>query len=337
MEDKMSHDLDSSSLVSIIIPFYNVEDYIEKTLASIYTQVYKNIEVILIDDGSTDKSSIVAERYLSKFNFKYTLVRQKNSGVSAARNYGLSLASGDYVVFIDSDDLLSPCYIKQMYEHLVTNQIEMVISGFHTFVDDITISNPLPEKTEIMNSLEVMQGFLYGIIKISVCSLMVKRKLITDFGLKFAQGYRYSEDIHFVWRLLAHTNKVAYDRTGLYFYRMRTGSAMANINEARLDGMYLMQDLEQYFKNHCEDFAGEFLKYGVARWIWATMWQAACALPYGEFNNFCLKMRANEMMNRLKFFPDARVRFSAKVFLFSNYSYYMCARIAARAGNVNRF
>ena len=122
----MLHEQDASSLISIIIPFYNVEDYIERTLASIDTQLYKNIELILIDDGSTDKSYEVAERYLFKCDYKHMLVKQEHSGVSSARNNGLSIASGEYVAFVDSDDLLSPYYIKQMYEHLNTNQIEMV-------------------------------------------------------------------------------------------------------------------------------------------------------------------------------------------------------------------
>ena len=215
----------------------------------------------------------------------------------------------------------------------------MVIGGFYAFEDDRTVSN-LPHihgKTDIINSLEVMRKFLYGTIKISICSLMIRRELIDNFELRFAEGYKYSEDIHFVWRLLAHTNKVAFDSTHLYYYRMRTWSAMAKFNESRLDGMYLMQYLEEYFKNHCKNFAGEFLKYGVARWIWATMWQASCALLYGEFKDFCIKLRANEMMTKLKSFPDARVRVSSRIFTLSNYVYYVSSRIAARLGKVNRF
>src|SRR5665647_1590636 len=109
---------DNKMLVSIIVPFYNVEDYIEKTLVSIDEQVFKDFEVILIDDGSTDKSHQVVESYLPKCSFKSVLIRQQNSGVSAARNNGLTNATGEYVVFVDADDLLSPYYIKQMYEHL---------------------------------------------------------------------------------------------------------------------------------------------------------------------------------------------------------------------------
>jgi len=335
----MSYEQNASSLVSIIVPYYNAEEYIERTLESIEKQVYKNLELILIDDGSTDKSYEVAERYLFKCNFKYLLVRQENSGVSAARNNGLSIASGSYVVFVDSDDLLSPNYIKQMYEHLTKYQLEMVICGFQTFEDESTLINiPLDlENTQIMNSLEVMQKFLYGTIKISIWSLMVKRDLIAKFQLKFAEGYKYSEDIHFVWRLLAHTNKVAYDRNLLYYYRSRIGSAMTKFNESRLDGMYLMQDLEEYFKKHCEDFAGEFSNYGVARWIWATLWQSACALTYGEFKHLCPKLKANEMMRKLRSFPDLRIRLSSRMFGLSHYSYYKCSRVVAGIAKVNRF
>lgn len=335
----MLHEQDIDSLVSIIIPLYNVEHYIGRTLVSIDKQIYKNIEVILIDDGSTDKSYEIAEKYLSNCNFKHILVKQENSGVSAARNKGLSIATGQYVVFVDSDDLLSSYYIKQMYDHFSTHNIEMVLCGFRTFENDNTVKalSHIAEKNELMSSLTVMREFLYGTIKISVWSLMVKREIITNFQLKFAEGYKYSEDIHFVWRLLAHADKIIYDQSQLYYYRMRAASAMAKFNESRLDGMYLMQELEEYFQKFCKSFSGEFFQYGVARWVWATMWQSSCALPYGQFKNFCLKLRSNEMMSRLRCFPSLRVRLSSQIFVFSNYAYYLFSRIVARVNNVNRF
>lgn len=336
----MIHEQGNSSLVSIIIPLYNVEDYIERTLISIDKQIYKNIEVVVIDDGSTDKSYEVTEKYLSKCNFKYCLCRQDNAGVSAARNKGLSIASGQYIVFVDSDDVLSPYYVMQMYEQLNNNNnINMAICGHYIFEDDNAIGT-LPQtagKIEYMSSLDMMEKFMYGTIKISIWTIMVRRDLINNFGIKFAEGYKYSEDIHFVWRLLAHIDRVVYDQTPLYYYRMRPLSAMAKFNESRLDGMYLMQQLEGYFKEHCKQFAEKFLRYGVARWVWATMWQSACALPYDEFEKFCLKLHSNEKMKSLKSFPNLRVRLSSQVFIFSKYAYYLLSRTVSRLYNISRF
>lgn len=330
---------DIDNLVSIIVPLYNVEHYIERTLMSINKQVYHNIEVILIDDGSTDKSYEVAEKYLSNSNYKHILVRQENSGVSAARNKGLSIATGKYIVFVDSDDVLSPYYVKQMYDHFKKNNITMVICGFRTFKIDSAIqySPHIIKGNNLLSSLSVMREFLYGTMKISICSIMVERDFIQKYQIKFAEGYKYSEDIHFVWRLLAHAEEILYDQTPLYYYRNRDGSAMAKFNEDRFDGMFLMQELETYFQKFCSRFADEFSQYGVARWVWATMWQAAYALSYCQFKNYCLKMRSSEMLRKLSRFPSPRVRASSQLFLISNIAYYFLSRIAVRINNVNRF
>lgn len=327
-------------LVSIIVPFYNVEEYIGKTLLSIENQTFFNFEAILIDDGSTDKSHQVVENYISKCRFKNVLIRQENSGVSAARNNGLKHASGEYVVFVDADDVLSSFYISRMYEHLSLNNAELTICGFQTFEDDDKLkfnSRPSQQEAQILDSLDIMHKTLLCTLKISAWSLMIRRELLDIHNIRFAEGYKYDEDIHFIWRVLAHVDNIVFDPTPLYYYRMRSGSAMAKFNESRLDGMYLMQDIEEYLQRNCEYFFREFNKFGVARWVWALMWQAACALPYKQFKDVCRRMQAFEMMARLKKFPDSRVSISAQLFAYSKYAFYCVARIAARLKGVDRF
>jgi glycosyltransferase involved in cell wall biosynthesis len=326
-------------LVSIIVPFYNVEDFIENTLISIEGQIFRDFEVILINDGSTDNSHKVVEKYLSKCSFRSLLLSQENSGVSAARNRGLLNAAGEYIVFVDADDILSPRYVGQMYENISKNKTQMTICSFDTFVDDKSLPTKIQHegKAELIDSLDLKYKFLLGTVKISVCSIMVKRELLSKYNIRFAEGYKYSEDIHFVWRVLAHTDKVVIDLLPLYYYRWRSGSAMANFAESRLDGLYLMKDLEKYFQTYCEGFAQEFKKYGVARWVWSTMWQAACALPYSEFKAICLKMNAGDMMKKLKKFPDVRVSKSASLYNLNYYAYYRLARITACLTGINRF
>lgn len=325
-------------LVSVIIPFYNVKNYIKNTLESVNNQVYKNIEIILVNDGSTDNSLKVVKEFLSKCKFKYTLYSQKNSGVSAARNKGLSLSSGEYVVFVDSDDLLSPQYINKMYETIKENDFSMVICGFNTFRDDGLIyrNKFIIEEPDSLASIEIMNRFLTRKIKISIWSLMVKKDVIEKYKIRFASGYKYSEDMHFIWKLLAHVERVGVISSPLYYYRWRDSSAMANFNDSRLDGLYLMKDIEKYYEKYCKDFAKKFKKYGIARWVWATLWQSACALSYNEFKYFSNKIMASAMMKKLEDFPDIRVRLSSKIYRYNNYLYYLFIRKIAQLKDIKR-
>lgn len=326
-------------LVSVIVPVYNIELYIVKALKSIVAQNFTNFEIIIVDDGSTDNSYQLARDYLSTCNTKNKIIRQQNSGVSAARNVGLENATGEYVVFVDGDDLISPYYISKMYSHMTSDEIQTVICGFQVFTDATSpLDGPFIGKAfQEFESINLMYDFLAGKTKIALWTMMVKRALIAKHNIQFAMGYKYSEDIHFVWKVLAHSNKVLLDHSQLYYYRVRSGSAMAQFGDSRLDGMHLMEDLELYFKNHCMKFADDFTRHGVARWVWATSWQAACSLKYSEFNEFCNKAGATSTMVRLWDFPDIRVRLSAKLFITNQHAYYLTARIIASIRRVNRF
>ena len=104
-------------LISIIIPVYNAEKYLPNCLDSVINQTYKNLEIILVDDGSTDKSSEICDEYAQK-DFRIKLIHKENGGVSSARNAGLALVSGDYIAWVDSDDFVAPDYIEYMYKLL---------------------------------------------------------------------------------------------------------------------------------------------------------------------------------------------------------------------------
>lgn len=325
-----------NSLVSIIIPVYNAEKHIKDLLFSIERQVYRPLEVILIDDGSTDRSVQFIEEVMQVCSFQTKLILQENQGVSAARNVGLNEAAGEYIVFVDADDLLSPYYIQFMYDDIRGLNASMVICGFDYFVDSNKLRDSHDVHSEVIDSKKMMDNFLLGKIKISICSLMVKRDIINHYGLKFAVGCKYGEDIHFVWKLLIHSDLIIYNSTILYYYRIHPESAMAKVNESRLDGFLLMKDLELYFQEYCMEFAPKFQKYGVARWVWAALWQFACATPYKKFKEICELMNAQEMMAKLQDFPDAYVRLSARMFLWSKALYYNSIRFLAKNHTVGK-
>ena len=116
--------------ISVIVPIYNVEKYLEKCINSIVFQTYKNIEILLIDDGSTDKSSYICEEW-KKRDSRINVVHKANGGLSDARNCGLNIASGEYVCFIDSDDYIENDYIEKLYKILIENKLRVSQCGIN--------------------------------------------------------------------------------------------------------------------------------------------------------------------------------------------------------------
>ncbi|WP_432700193.1 glycosyltransferase family 2 protein [Kluyvera cryocrescens] len=147
-------------LVSVIIPMYNVEKFIEKCISSVIKQTYKNIEIILIDDGSPDNSGYIAEK-LAKLDSRIFVTRTENNGVSSARNLGIRLSTGKYLVFVDGDDYLAPDYIDYMMTLALNSGAEFVMSRNcrlfpgddskdNDFIDNITVWSPEKAATELL-------------------------------------------------------------------------------------------------------------------------------------------------------------------------------------------
>lgn len=325
-------------MVSLIVAFYNAEAYLEELLDSIQKQIYRDFELILMDDGSTDRSAAVAERCLAACSFPYKLFHQSNAGVSAARNAAFAEASGELVAFLDADDILSPCYLQRMVDHFNATHADLVICRFKTFYDskEIEIMKLSERAYELVAADEVMHRFLYVQMLIPIWSVMARREMIRQYDISFAEGFKYNQGTHYVWRLLAHAQRVALDPEILYYYRIHPQAAMSQVDESRLVGQTLMQNLTAYFEEYCPGFSGIFSRYGEARWVWGTLWQMACAMKYQPFLQISRSMNAREMMQRLQDFPSFRVSASARLFVLSPWLYYVLARQAASLKGVNR-
>ena len=121
--------MDSMDLISVVVPIYNVKDYLKRCVDSIRKQSYNNIEIILVDDGSNDGSEKIVDRFAEQ-DYRIQVVHQKNQGLSGARNSGLKVASGKYIAFIDSDDFISELFIERLYYACVKNDADMAICDY---------------------------------------------------------------------------------------------------------------------------------------------------------------------------------------------------------------
>ena len=210
--------------VSIIIPIYNVEEYLSQCLDSIVNQTYSNLEVILINDGSTDNCLEICNKYINKYNWK--LINKKNGGLSSARNAGLKEFTGDYVYFIDSDDWIKEDMIEVLVSLLENKKADIVECGIYWVYDnEIKIDNS--DNDYLMNRKEVISSYLLQTKKIhsAVWNKLYKKEI---FNGLFFDEVKLHEDGYFMYKALYNVkNFYLSSYTGYYYRQNREGSIMS--------------------------------------------------------------------------------------------------------------
>lgn len=242
--------------VSVIIPVYNVEEYILECLKSLEKQTFKNFEIILVDDGTTDSSIQIAEDYLSESIMSYKIIHQKNKGLPAARNTGIKNAKGKYICYLDSDDIFETHHLELLHSALENYDIDFSFSSFEmTTVDNRYGKRFCPAKINILSSNEIRKMFLNRSIPIHCCSIMIKRTYLLENNLFFNEKLKYGEDVEYLWRLLSKIQWCAYFDSKSYKYLKRPNSLMTNQNIERIE-IFILQfkktmqelDFEESFK-----------------------------------------------------------------------------------------
>ena len=313
-------------MVSVIVPVYNGEKYIKNIVSNLKTQSYTNFEMIFIDDGSTDDSLKIL-KVEESLDSRMKVVTQKNAGVSAARNTGLKHATGQYICFIDVDDEIDDNYLSIFVREMEANKVEVA------FCDSSTRRENINERDIVVKTYtreNILHDYLVRKAKIGVWGLVVSKRLIDEFQLTFKEGYKYSEDMHMVWRIINSTNKVIHIPKPLYIYKENEGSAMTKMNSSRMDSIALMKDIEAYFETNNSAFYPAFKKYGVARTAWALLWQAVHYLSYEDFLEFVTLYDFRGLMKRLVFFPDIKVAVSSSCYVVSTRIYYSVIKYITR-------
>lgn len=213
-------------LVSVVIPVYNIEKYIQRCVESILRQNYKEFEIVLIDDGSTDNSGRICDM-LASTSDKIRVFHKENQGVSIARNLGLSEAIGDYITFVDSDDYVSPQYIEHLVNGAKQESCGLVQAGFiakrTTSQEEVKCidKETLTEDGEII--FKKIRGF--------VCSKLFLRDVIITHGIEFSPELTLAEDLCFVLDYIYHIRKVRFIEATDYYYNIRDGSASKKIHK----------------------------------------------------------------------------------------------------------
>ncbi|ALB44258.1 glycosyltransferase family 2 protein [Clostridium beijerinckii] len=251
--------------VSIITPVYNVEECIERSIKSVMNQTCKDFELLLIDDGSKDKSIDIARGLLENSSINYKIITQKNSGVSAARNRGIKEASGEYITFLDSDDYIDHKFVERMYEKAEEGKCEIVFCDYSE-VDakgNVLVQNRTNYLNEFISGKEAALMQLKDDITIGMRSAIYKSSIIQDNNLLFDTKRKYGEDMVFVVKALLYAKKVISVNEVLAFYVIWGNSVTQNVSLKHLDCYYSYIDLLNDIKddeslNKIKSFLVEF-------------------------------------------------------------------------------
>lgn len=243
--------------VSIIIPAYNVENYIGRGISSALSQTYEDIEVIVVDDGSTDGTWSVLQTYSA--DSRVVLSHQENSGVSRARNHALDLAAGDYVIFLDSDDWLEPeaCEQLMLMQALRPGALIAADANFVSMVNGMQVcNNQISDMSaeDLSSDAAILRFGVYNSIHIgSSCYKLFSREIIEQRGLRFDEQIAHTEDGLFVFYYLKECNGLHYEPFALWNILERPGSATTSgYNHSLLSSLDAIDQMICYPDNSSE-------------------------------------------------------------------------------------
>lgn len=239
-------------LISVVIPVYNVEKYLEKCLDSVTGQTYGNLEIILVDDGSTDNSGAICDRYAQK-DSRVAVIHQKNGGLSKARNVGMDTATGKYISFIDSDDYVGSCYIETLYKALPEGGNGISVCDYLPVESDDAEQIPGTGVWDMGNPIERLEKMyhpkIHGMNFVATRKLFA-RSLFTENGILFPEG-RVHEDDATIPKLVYFAQRLNYTDAVMYFYRRNPNSIM-HTQARNLDCVLAGKELCSFFAEQKE-------------------------------------------------------------------------------------
>lgn len=233
------------SVVSIIIPIYNIEKVLPYCINSVLAQTFTNWELILVDDGSKDASGHICDEYAAKDN-RIRVFHKKNGGVCSARNAGVAVASGEWVMYLDGDDWIEPDMLESLLRKGEDTGADIVMGDFLFAYPDREVPYSLPDWDDFKTSS--LNQYITSVWT-CVCGGIHKRSLYEGHQLQSPTGVTYCEDFHLIVRLCFFARKVANVHCPFYHYRQQGGSVMHNLNKkTERDEQWVYQDIIRFFK-----------------------------------------------------------------------------------------
>ena len=248
--------------VSVIVPFYNVENYIEKCLETLVNQTLEDIEIILVNDGSKDRSKIIVDKFLKQYPEKIVYLEKENGGLSDARNYAIPYVKGEYIAFLDSDDYVEKTMYKDMYELAKKEESDMVECDFYWEYPD----KKKEDKGIIYNGKKEMLEK----VRVVAWNKLIKKEILEKSKVLFPKGLRY-EDVEFTYKLVPYVEKVSFLKKPCVHYIQREGSISNNQNERNKEIFQVLDNVIGFYKeNNLYDEYKDELEYIYVRYAFCS-------------------------------------------------------------------
>lgn len=311
--------------VSIIYPIYNVSNYVQKSLRSILNQSYRNIQLIIVDDGSTDNSLNIVKSIMRSNTTEYVILQQENRGQSAARNLGISCANGDYVCFVDSDDVIDTKFIEILVLNAIKSDCDVAYCDFSFVSEQEALPRPDQYCVSIISREKVIDKFLYRKEPIIIPTFIIKRTFLSSNLVRFDENCRFSEDQIFIWDVFLLTERVLHIESKLYFYFQRGGSIMTKFSSEKIiNGFNSLKDFTNQKSVALDQYS--IKEIVLSRWVLGSMYTAANTTSFSEFLIISREMNYRKHMIELLKFKDSKTILASILALLSMKLFYLISR-----------
>ncbi len=260
--------------VSVIVPVYNVKQYVGKCLESLVNQTLSDIEIIVVNDGSQDGSKDIVLEYKGKYSNKIVYLEKQNGGLSDARNYGMKYTNGDYIAFLDSDDYVELNTYEKLYNKAIETDADMVECDFYWEYPDKRIHDT--------NANYKNESDMYANARVVAWNKLYKREVLLNSNIEFPKGLRY-EDVEFFYKILPKLNKIELINEPLIHYVQRENSITYVQNERTKEIFTILDNVIEYYKQNglYEKFSAE-LEYMYTRILLRSSLKRIVKIPDKE-------------------------------------------------------
>lgn len=298
-------------LLSVIIPFYNGEKFVDSIVNAFSAQTCKNFELICVDDGSKDDTLKALENAKSKTSdFKMSVIHQENGGVSTARNKGLEYVTGDYISFVDCDDYVTSDYVELLLKNKDTDFDLLIFQQKRIHSNDAYEVDTIFEGVSLEGNMGLMTDFVKNPTQYGVYNMFIKKSFYDKYNLKFREGFKYYEDYEFMYRIFSLAQNIYLTEHQVYFYILHAGSAMQSFNVDRLTSIQILEELKPFIKENMPEYLAIFDTWCTSRIYWSIMWQACIAFSYSDAKKFAKLIDIKTKVKPLKNVSQSKVKYS---------------------------
>lgn len=311
------------NMISIIVPCYNAAKYMDECLMSISKQSYQNWETICVNDGSRDNTLEIIENFANK-DQRFTVISQENQGVAVARNNALKICKGEYICFVDSDDVIEPDFLET-FVNMMDDNNDLSICNFTREMTDLyekakkTTIKWTKTGNECAEKIILDKSF-----SPQICCMMFKKNIIDKHNICFYPNCARGEDWEFYMKYLAHSEKVTYYDKVIYHYRKSDTSAMSSFNIKSLTSLEAAERVSNYYTLLGNISCNTINQYAISRGVWKFTILSLLKHDMNLYKVIRNRYNIKNEMYKMYFYPGRIERLTSRLYTFSEFIFKWC-------------